>query len=280
MNKLLFTKLLTTVLALLLILLAITGAVDKKGKEYADSAFTNALLTFGIARGINGVISVAQGTEIAIQPAGLGINFTPGQILDPINDLIEQFSWVMLASSASLGIQKVFLNIGSHWLATFFLTTLLIIILINLWKKFPIDKRWITFIHKSTIIVIFIRFAIPITAIGTEYLYQYFLSDQYQESTERLQNTQTTIDGLNKAHHGSSFSKDETVIDRAKKIFSSASDSLDIEARFEQYKTIASEASKYAINLIVVFVIQTIIFPLLFISIIYNLMKKISRQII
>ena len=57
-------------------------ALDERGQEYADAALKRSLLTFGVARALNGVISVAQGTEIALQPAGVGLTFTPGQILD------------------------------------------------------------------------------------------------------------------------------------------------------------------------------------------------------
>ncbi len=59
--------------------------VDRSGESQLDVAFTRALIGFGIARTLNGVISVAQGTEFAGQPAGIGVNFAPGEILDPVN---------------------------------------------------------------------------------------------------------------------------------------------------------------------------------------------------
>lgn len=107
-----------TLVALLLLTLAFTGLIDKTGQEVTEAAFKRALLTFGVARGLNGAISVAQGTEISISPGGLGLNLTPGEILDPVNDLIERFSWVMLMSSTSLGIQQIFITISSSLAAT------------------------------------------------------------------------------------------------------------------------------------------------------------------
>ena len=56
--------------------------------------------------------SVIQDTEIAFSPAGVGVTLAVGEILDPINDLIERFSFVMLVSTASLGIQKILLEVG------------------------------------------------------------------------------------------------------------------------------------------------------------------------
>lgn len=39
---------------------------------------------------------MAQGTELSIEPMGVGVILTLGELLDPLNDLIEQFSNVLL----------------------------------------------------------------------------------------------------------------------------------------------------------------------------------------
>ena len=64
-----------------------------------------ALVTFALTRTLNGVISVAQGTQLAFQPAGVGVVISAGEILDPLNDLVEQFSWLTLLAATSLGVQ-------------------------------------------------------------------------------------------------------------------------------------------------------------------------------
>jgi hypothetical protein len=66
---------------------------------------------FAVARTLNGVISAAQGTEVALEPGGVGVVLSVGEILDPINDLIERFSAVMLIAASSLGLQALLLNI-------------------------------------------------------------------------------------------------------------------------------------------------------------------------
>ena len=103
-------RLLRTFLILIVAGAAISGTVDTASQEYAEQSLNRALVTFGAARALNGVISVAQGTEVALEPGGIGIIMTPGQILDPINDLIERFSSVMLVAASSLGLQIVLLE--------------------------------------------------------------------------------------------------------------------------------------------------------------------------
>ena len=76
---------------------------------------TNGAIVLAVARTLNGVISVAQGTEVALEPGGVGVNLTVGQILDPVNDLIERFSAVMLVASSSLGLQNILLVMTGWW---------------------------------------------------------------------------------------------------------------------------------------------------------------------
>jgi hypothetical protein len=73
---------------------------------------------------------------------------------------------------------------------------------------------------------------------------------------------------------------DEGVLDKAKKWLNSASEAVDMEARFEQYTEAAAEATRHTINLIVVFVIQTVIFPLLFLWIVYRFLKELGGKLI
>ena len=82
------------------------GKIDTKGIAYFDDSLERALYTFAVARGLNAVISVIQGTVVSGSPGGIGLQFSVGEILDPINDLLERFSWIMLFSTISLGIQN------------------------------------------------------------------------------------------------------------------------------------------------------------------------------
>ena len=88
-NKTLSRKWLFSILLLLVAVLAVTPIVDQRASIEYEKLFQRALITFALARTINGVISVVQGTEVALQPAGVGVTLTPGEILDPVNDLIE-----------------------------------------------------------------------------------------------------------------------------------------------------------------------------------------------
>ncbi|KPJ87985.1 MAG: hypothetical protein AMJ53_17405 [Gammaproteobacteria bacterium SG8_11] len=274
-------KLIMTALAVALVTIAITGFLDNKSEVYTDAAFNRALITFGIARGINGVISVAQGTEVAVHPAGFGVNFAPGQILDPINDIIEQFSWVMLASTASLGIQKIFLNMSSSWISSAVLALLMVISVLVLWWPTLISSGPRSFVNKVLLVMVFIRFSVPMAAIGSELLYEVFLAQQYTESTQKLEQTKDAISSLSQETHTEiKDNVEQGMLDKAKKWLSSATEAIDMQARFQRYTEAAAEATRHTINLIVVFIIQTVIFPLLFLWIVYRFLKELGAKLV
>lgn len=270
-------KLAVSLFAVLLILLAGQGSLDAIGRDYTEAGLKRALITYGIARGLNGVISVAQGTELAFEPAGIGVVLAPGQILDPINDLIERFSWVMLASATSLGIQRVLLNVTAWPLFTLLVAGCVLLALCLMWWR-PALTGWRTVLYRITAVLLIIRFAVPVIAILNEGLYSYFLEPQYTASREQLELKSQEIGELNAQARGAVPPPENgSWLDAAKRGYQQAADALNIERRLEALKRVATELSEHAINLIVVFSLQTILFPLLFLWLALQLMKLVAR---
>ncbi len=242
------------------ILLALQGGVDRLGKGYVDEAFSRALITFGIARGLNAVLSVAQGTEVAVQPAGVGINFAPGEILDPVNDLVERFSWVMLASSTALGIMKVLLEISAWYGTTLLLVVagLLFIFAVRRWDGAPpgLGRTLRVFLLAA----LGLRFLVPLVAIVNESIYSLFLQPQYTESSHGLQQTTVELKAISDEQDGEAA--DETMFEKLRDVYDSAAQGLNVKARLERFTESAAASSENLIRLTVVFVLQTILFPL------------------
>lgn len=271
-------KLILSLLILLLAVLAWRGVVDDLGRDYTQAGLARALLTFGVARGLNGVISVAQGTEVAIEPVGIGVVLAPGQILDPVNDLVERFSWIMLASATSLGMQKVLLEIMAWPGLTLVLGALLAATLILVWWPRPLAGGIARVIYRLALVLLILRFAIPLIAIGNELLYDVFLEPQYSASRAQLEQTVDVIGDINRQAVPPTDAETSTSwLDSAKRAYASAADAMNVERRIESFRQAAADVSEHAINLIVVFVLQTILFPLLFLWLMLHAIKAAIR---
>jgi len=265
-----------TVILVALALLAATKSADKYANEYSDKAISRSLVAFAIARGMNGIISVAQGTEVALHPAGLGLNFAPGQVLDPVNDLLEQFSWVMLACASTLGLQKILLSISATaWISILF-CLLMAYWVFRLWwpEKLAGGASWL---FGLTLVLVFMRFSVLVSAIASESLYSLYLAEQYDSASERLKGGSKELEDLNKQlAQGQELEvgQDKSIVEKAKQFFSRSGFSMDYEKTIERYRNQAEQLADSVIDLIVVFVIQSIFFPIVTLWICYWALRK------
>ena len=274
-------KLLLSTAAGLVLLVATFGVADEVGKVYTEDGFKRALITYGIARGLNGVISVAQGTEVAVEPVGIGVTFTPGEILDPLNDLVERFSWIMLASGTSLGVQRVLLDVTAWVWFTALVGLAIVAAAVVGWWPGPVPPVIRRGIYRLALVLVILRFSVPLIAILGETLYSQFLEPQYAASKQKLEQTAETISTINdEARRQLPVGEDESLMASVKRAYASATGVLDVEERIEAFKRAAADVSEYAINLIVVFVLQTILFPLLSVWLVIQLVNTESPTVL
>lgn len=257
------------------LLLALLPVADDVGSEHVDASFKRALVGYALARGLNGVISVAQGTEVAVQPAGVGVNFTPGEILDPVNDLVERFSWIMMLATSSLGIQKVLLSM-SAWQGLLFGLVAVAVLLIG--SQFLLESpRVRSVLARLFLFLLVLRFMMPAIAIGNDWVYRTFLQQDYQMATESLQNAQLAIGEINEEVRKNRKKEPDSFLDRARNAYQQMVDSIDIDRRLDEYRKAAESISENTIQLVVVFLMQTLVFPLLFLFVIYSLIKRLTH---
>ena len=237
--------------------------IDKKGDLYLNEALERSIYTFAIVRGLNGVISVIQNTQVAISPAGVGVSLAAGEILDPVNDLLERFSWVMMLSTCSLGLQEVLNEIGA-WLGfTVLLTMAMVIIALAIWiPHFGIfNFRFLG--YRILVVSLIVRFCIPIVAIASDKVYHLFLADKYTQATQALDNFKKEIKDTGLVAPDTQKAADDSVFADIKKYYQNATGLVQLRAKINALKDKMGNYVRYIFNLTIVFVIQTILIPLL-----------------
>ncbi|MFC1883873.1 hypothetical protein ACFL2O_03785 [Thermodesulfobacteriota bacterium] len=237
---------------------------DESGREYYNETLKRAFYTFAITRGINGIISVIQGTEVALSPAGIGVTLTVGEILDPINDLVERFSWVMLISTTSIGIQKIFLEIGPWLGLKVILTFSMLVILAGIWFGQFTRINFVSIGLRLVVLALVIRFCMPVVAYTSEKIYDLFLKEKYADSAESLNKIRKEIKDPYEIDSKKGHKKNESNFwEGLKKSFADAREALAIRERLEILKDKVANSVEYTIDLIIVFLLQTVIIPIL-----------------
>lgn len=271
-------------LALLVALSSFT-VVDDFAKDDLDSLFQRALISFALARTLNGVISAVQGTEVALQPAGVGLTLTPGEILDPINDLVERFSWIMLGATISLGIQQVMLDVGHWWGLRAVLLVLslawLAVRILRVRKSFAHPGTLEVFLLYALIASMFIRFAVPIALIANEAVYRLFLESRYLSSAQQLELAGQEIERIEAGASDVSGLSGSAPASPTQSIFGKAIEStrkaLDFEQKLNDITVRTGNMIEHLVQLSVVFILQTGILPLLFLWILLSLFRMFLK---
>lgn len=272
-------RVLLSLMLLAMLALSSIGLGDDFARQRTDQAFERSLVTFAVARGINAAVSVVQGTELAVEPGGVGVVLAPGEVFDPVNDLIERFSWVMLASSASLGIQKVLLDASATPLMRGVVAITVGIGLVLLWIVRHGGSAWRVWLWRMIGMALFLRFAVLMVALASDGVYQGLLEARYHQSMAALQSTEATVKAQTPEPNLPS-SEDVGLAERIGHWWKQRQSQWNVSERIDAMRAALSGAVHDLIQLLVVFILQTMVLPLLFLWIAWRLFTHTAALVL
>jgi len=253
------------------------SSVDTAATQYVDDGLLRAASAFAMARAFNAVVSVFQGSMLQLEPGGVGMSLALGEALDPVNDLVERFSWIMLTSLTSLGIQRVLIEITPLVSIQIILPLALVALLAGFWLQPAFRPTCLRLGWVLLFAAILLRFAVPAMAVLNEQVYENFLQQRHDQSVEALGRTVTELESqkLDTPPESEQIHQEEaappqqtSVWGRTKGLISQTvsqgSKMVDIKGRIEAVKQASLDLIDSIVDLIVVFVLNTIVLPLLF----------------
>ncbi len=232
---------------------------DAAAARQVEAGLKRALVTWAAARALNAVISVAQGTEVALEPGGVGVVFAPGQALDPVNDLVEQFSALMLLASVSFGVQRALLGIGAHAAVSAALSVVALAWAAWRWRA-RAAPHWL---GRLLLVLLLARFAVPVMALGSDAAFRVFLARDYAAAQQALGVSAGRIGAAEAAAQPAPPPADAGAMERLRRWWAQAPGPADVGRRIDELKRLAAEAADHLVTLIVVFLLQTLVLPLL-----------------
>ncbi len=165
--------------------------LDAAAEMYLADAITDNLIIFATARSLNAIISVIQSIELSVSiGAGVAVNF--GELLDPLNDLIERFSGFVLYGLAGLGLQKLVLVATSSLFMKVF-TTIVIVCGLMQWLWKPEIFRWLP---RLVGLLLIVRFAFVVEVGVIAALDKLYFDQQQAEAHSALQLAQESLGNL------------------------------------------------------------------------------------
>ncbi len=229
------------------VLLAVAPLADRVGGEALDGSFKRALAALATTRGLDAALSLAQSSEVSFS-LGPGGSIGIGQVLDPVNDLVEQYGTRLMTSTTALGIQQVGLRLGRSLGWWLFVPSLVALAAASA-ARGSMATGLTTWGRRLFALALFARLAIPTAAWIDGIVADRFLEADYlaatavvERTTERLEDMKA--DGPDKPWY-ERLNPVKVIGEQAKQL----SDTL-------------GTAAESIVNLVIYFTVSTIVLPL------------------
>ncbi|MFK5937822.1 MAG: hypothetical protein QM497_05420 [Sulfurimonas sp.] len=272
-------KIFISVILILLLVLSLSLGIDESALKLQNESFDRAMIAFGLAKGLNAVISLLQGTELSFTPIGVGLNFSIGEVLDPFNDMVERFSWVMLLSSVSLGVQKLLLLLSAKLFLQVALALSVVLTLAILWIKKLKNELFLSYAFKFFTLVLILRFSAIVFVNLSQLVYVTSLESEYNQASLIVEKTKTKLEDLEtKNSNFVKSKKEDDFFDRLNNKYNTLANSMNIKKQLDGLEESIEEASKKIITLITIFVFESVLLPLLYLYLLILSIKFIFRS--
>ena len=169
--------------------------LDATADNYFNEAISKAGVAYATCRIVNASVSVVKESSLELEPAGIGVSLAVGQVLDPIDDMTERLSDVIVTAITSLGVQELAYEISVK-LAPPVLSVFIFVLTILIWFN---NKKIIRF-QKTTIriilIIIIARLCLPISSMANEFIQKDFFDDKISNAKQELEFGTAELDKL------------------------------------------------------------------------------------
>ena len=159
--------------------------LDDRTDAYFEKAITKAGLTYATCRVINASVSVIKESQLQLEPGGIGVSLAIGQVLDPVDDMTERLSDVLVTAIASLGIQKLAYEISVSAVPPI-LAVCLGILSVLIWIPHERIRLYQDTLLRMIILVLVARFCLPMSSFANETVHDRFFSDKIERAKTEL----------------------------------------------------------------------------------------------
>ncbi len=167
-------------------LLAWVGGIDKMAYELNIQSLKETLVAFLALKEVDALMTVAKSFPYI------------GHMLLPYKNFFDHMSYIMLISFLSLGLQKVILVVMQSFIVNFILSINVIVVVANGVNKF-LSYETSRKAFKLLIIILFIRFAIPLqtfAAMSIQSEIAHMSTQAHHEKINKLEEKIVNVKGL------------------------------------------------------------------------------------
>ncbi len=169
--------------------------LDSATDTYFREAITKGGLSYATCRVINASVSIIKDSSLHLEPAGIGISLALGQALDPVDDMTERLSDVLVTAITSLGVQKLAYEIGIS-LAPPVFAIFLLILSVLVWFSGQRMEFLQNNMMRFALLIMIARFCLPVSSMINAFITEHFFNEQIEEVNMKLAASSADLDKL------------------------------------------------------------------------------------
>lgn len=273
---------LLTVIALLLTIGAVLNFADHYADIKLNESLEQGVVAFASVRSIHAVISMLKGTEISVPFLTVSV----GEILSPATEILQSTSTVLTTALASLGLQKILLDVFSAKLVNITIAISAFAYLVTLWVSS--FSRFLKFTQSLFFVLCLTRYLLVGTLLLNSLVDTLFLNEQTEQITQQTdfiatdlhQFNQQLIDGKT-----ADYEEDDSLLGSAKRTWNNVTNGFEqtkqeMQQSFDELQEKTESLVINLLTLIAMFTLKTILIPIGFLLLLknlyWNLIKRLS----
>ncbi len=237
--------------------------LDRDADVYFADAVAKAGISYGICRAVNASVSVIKESQVHVAPAGNGVSLAVGQILDPLDDITERTSDILVTAIVSLGIQKILYELGVEFAPAMAGIVLIALAICSFWRGGRAEALR-RLILRGVILIAVARLCLPASSVISSFLADHYFTPRIAEAQSGLQLNSPEMERLRDMHIPESSSPWEMIRNSAGFINTKLSDLRAVLATInkETITNMVSALLELSYLYVAFFMIQIILLPL------------------
>lgn len=171
------------------------SALDQRADRWFRAAAVSAGAVYASVRLLNGSVSVLKESEFALEPAGVGVTLAVGQLLDPLDDMTERLSDVVVVAIIALGLQR-----GLHEMTSALAAPVLGCLLLAIAVARAVALKRTRSLQRLAAglfgLVLAVRLAAPVAALTSDWLDRRFFAPPIEAARLQLEEGIVDLEGL------------------------------------------------------------------------------------
>ncbi len=263
----------------------VLAPLEKPGQTYLLETAKQVGIAFATARLLNGMLSLIEELELSAR-VGVGVAVSPGEVLEPLDDLAERFSLVMLVNLVTVSGLLLLGEVGKLIGLSLLVPLGLLVLAASLWQA-PDKRSAIAGTgYRIVLLGLFLRLFVPAIGMGSVALDALILERKQAEAVEKMpefvrERTQSlelaeesVVDGSGNPEEDSGWFFSD--------IFGVGTEIKDKVGEIRQdvakLRESLPQVIQSIVEQIVIFVIKSVVLPLIFLWVILRFYRWISRS--